>query len=327
MLSADDLERYSRQILLPRVGARGQERLGKIRVAVVGVGGLGSPAAIYLAAAGVGHLTLIDSDAVDRSNLHRQIIHGEADLGRPKVDSGSERIRELNPSVGVERIRERLTDQNIREVLRGHDIVVEGSDNLETKFLVNDACHDVGIPHVWGGVLRFEGQISLVLPGETSCYRCLFRDLPPPGATPTCQEAGILGPVAGLIGTLQAAEVIKWGMGVGDGITDGILCVDLLTMGMRRVKVPRSGSCPLCGDPALRIDVSGTECPMTFVKVKVALESLGEGEILEVILNGDDHPGQVPPSVRQDGHEIISTIPEEDRVCIRIRKGSDAADG
>ena len=248
MFSQDDLERYSRQILLPRVGGRGQARLGKVRAAVVGLGGLGSPAAIYLAAGGVGALRLIDSDVVERSNLHRQVIHGEADRGRPKVESAAERVRALNPSVEVEARRLRLDESNAREALDGCDIVLEGSDNLETKFLVNDTCYSLGVPLVWGGILRWEGQVSFVSPGESSCYRCLFREPPPDGAVQTCQQAGVIGPLAGVVGTLQAAEVVKWGMGVGRPLTDRILTIDLLRGRMREVPVPRSATCPLCGD-------------------------------------------------------------------------------
>lgn len=247
MFSQDDLERYSRQILLPRVGSRGQARLGRIRVAIVGAGGLGAPAAIYLAAGGVGEISIIDSDRLDRSNLHRQVIHREQDLGRWKVDSAADRVRALNPSVAVHPIRSRLDEGSARAVLSGHDVVIEGSDNLETKFLVNDACFFEGIPLVWGGILQFEGQVSMVIPGESACYRCLFREPPPPGTAPTCQQAGVLGPLAGLIGTLQAAEVVKWGMGVGRPLTDRILSVDLRSGRVREVALRRSPACPLCG--------------------------------------------------------------------------------
>ena len=256
MFTQDDLERYSRQILLPKVGGRGQARLGQIRVAIVGAGGLGSPAAIYLAAGGVGGLTLIDSDRVDRSNLHRQVVHAEGDVGRWKVESGADRVRALNPSVEVKAVRERLDEKNCRQILSGHDVVIEGSDNLETKFIVNDACYFERIPLVWGGILRFEGQVSMVLPGESACYRCLFREPPPPGTAPTCQQAGVLGPLAGVVGTLQAAEVIKWGIGIGEPLTNRILSIDLLSGRMREVPIPRSRGCPLCGESP-RIETVG----------------------------------------------------------------------
>lgn len=253
MFSHEDLERYSRQILLPRVGARGQARLGEMSAAIVGAGGLGAPAAIYLAAGGVGRLTLIDSDRVEPSNLHRQVIHGEADVGRWKVESAADRIRELNPSVEVRPVRERLVEESARSLLCGHDVVIEGSDNLETKFLVNDACFFEGIPLVWGGILRFEGQVSFVLPGKSACYRCLFREPPPPGSAPTCQDAGVLGPIAGLVGSIQAAEAVKFGMGVGQPLTDRILTIDLLRGRIREVPVPKSPTCPLCGEePSIR---------------------------------------------------------------------------
>ena len=248
IFSQDELERYSRQILLPRVGARGQERLRGVRVAIVGAGGLGSPAAIYLAAGGIGHLTLIDSDRVDPTNLQRQVIHREKDIRRWKVDSAADRLRELNPSVSVEPVRARLDAANARKILAGHDLVIEGSDNLESKFLVNDACFFERVPLVWGGILRFEGQVSMVLPEESACYRCLFREPPPAGSTPTCQQAGVLGPLAGVVGTLQAAEAMRWGMQVGKPLTNRILSIDLLTLTFREIPVPKSPTCPLCGE-------------------------------------------------------------------------------
>ena len=261
MFSQDDLERYSRQILLPKVGGRGQARLGRMRAAIVGLGGLGSPAAIYMAAGGVGALTLIDSDDVEPSNLHRQVIHGESDVGRPKVESAAERVRELNPSVAVEVARTRLVEGDARELLRGHDIVLEGSDNLETKFLVNDACYFERIPLVWGGILQWEGQVSMVIPGESSCYRCLFREPPPGEAVRTCQQAGVVGPLAGIVGAMQAAEAVKWGLGVGAPLTDRILSIDLLGGRMREIPVPRSRSCPLCGEQP-RIEAAALGQPL-----------------------------------------------------------------
>ncbi len=244
--SDQDLLRYSRQMLLPEVGGAGQRRLAEARVAVVGAGGLGSPSALYLAAAGVGRITIVDSDVVDLSNLQRQVIHAAADVGRSKADSARDRMTAINPGVVVEPVRARLDAKNARGILAGHHVVLEGSDNFETKFAVNDACVALGIPVVHGGVLRFTGQVFTTIPGKSACYRCVFEAPPEPGSIPSCAVAGVIGPVPGVIGCFQAGEAIKAIVGCGEPLAGRILEVDLLAGTVRTIGVrPRSG-CPAC---------------------------------------------------------------------------------
>ena len=251
-LSHDELIRYSRHLILPEVGVDGQRRLKASRVLVVGAGGLGSPAALYLAAAGVGTLGIADGDAVDLSNLQRQVLHGTAAVGRLKVDSAEARLRDLNPHVRVERIPERLTSANAREVVRAFDVVTDGSDNFPTRYLVNDACVLEGRPNAYGAILRFDGQASFFAP-EGPCYRCLFAEPPPPGLVPSCAEAGVVGALPGLIGSIQALEVIKRILGAGESLLGRLLLVDALRMRMREIAVRRDPACPVCGEsPTIR---------------------------------------------------------------------------
>jgi adenylyltransferase/sulfurtransferase len=245
--SEAQIRRYSRQIILPHVGGRGQRKLLSSKVLVVGAGGLGSPAAVYLAAAGVGTLGLVDSDTVDLSNLQRQILHTTADVGRPKTESAAETIRALNPDVDVVLHAGRLTSENALEVLRAYDVVIEGSDNFPTKYLVNDACVLLRKPLVLGAVYRFEGQASVFLPEEGPCYRCIFPEPPPPGAVPSCQEAGVLGVLPGVIGCIQATETIKLLLGVGQTLSGRFLVFDALRMEFIAVQMERDPECPVCG--------------------------------------------------------------------------------
>jgi len=247
-LDEEQIERYSRQIILPGIGGKGQEKLLAARVLVVGAGGLGSPAGLYLAAAGVGTIGVIDSDEVDRSNLQRQIFHSTFDLGRPKVDSAAERMEAINPGVSVRRHRERLTPANATGLFEEYDFVIDGTDTFQSKFLICDACHLARKPYSHAGILRFEGQTITVIPGDTTCYRCIFRAPPPPGSAPSCAQAGVLGAVAGVIGTIQATEALKYVLGIGDLLTGRLLVYDALEMKFRLISVNRSRECPLCGD-------------------------------------------------------------------------------
>ena len=242
-----DLRRYSRQMILPEVGGAGQARLRQSRVAIVGAGGLGSPVALYLAAAGVGTLGLIDSDRVDLSNLHRQILHGSKALDLPKVASAQERLEDLNPDVRVVPHLLRLGATNAREILEPYDVVVEGSDNLATKLAVNDACVALGRPVVVAGILRWEGQLLLVRPGETACYRCVYRREAPAGAAPTCEAAGIVGPVAGVVGSLQAVEVLRVCLGLPSAAAGRLLLYDGAVAELRGITVRPDPTCPACG--------------------------------------------------------------------------------
>jgi adenylyltransferase/sulfurtransferase len=257
----DQIQRYARHILLPEVGGAGQARLAAARVLVVGAGGLGSPVALYLAAAGVGTIGLVDDDVVDLSNLQRQIAHATARIGMPKVASAAEAMRALNPEVRVEQHATRLTAANALDLVGGHDLVCDGSDNFATRFLVADACHLAGRPLVSAAVLRFEGQLSTFRshrPGEP-CYRCLHPAPPPDGLVPTCAEAGVFGAVTGVLGTLQATEALKEILGIGESMSGRLLLWDALGARFRTVRLRPDPACPLCGPAATIHDLSAHE--------------------------------------------------------------------
>jgi molybdopterin/thiamine biosynthesis adenylyltransferase len=258
--SEEYLERYSRHIILEEVGIKGQMKISKSRVLIIGAGGLGSPVALYLAAAGVGTIGIADADNVDLSNLQRQIIHFTEDVGTPKVTSAARKLKSLNPEVQVVEYQEFLNAANIADIIRGYDFVVDGTDNFPSKFLINDACVLEGIPFSHGGILRFEGQTITVNPHETACYRCLFNEPPPPGSIPTCSSAGILGVIAGILGTLQAAEAIKFITGVGMPLFNSLLHFDAKTMDFRKMTVSRNKRCPVCGEnPSIHELVDGEQ--------------------------------------------------------------------
>ncbi|MEW6245871.1 MAG: molybdopterin-synthase adenylyltransferase MoeB [Nitrospirota bacterium] len=244
----DQITRYSRHILLPEVGGKGQKKIAQAKILLVGAGGLGSPAALYLAAAGVGTIGLIDSDVVDLSNLQRQVIHHTPDVGRPKVASAREKIQALNPDVSVETYEDRLTSKNALDVVKGYDVVIDGVDNFPAKFLINDACFFADKPLVHGGILRFDGRVMTIIPGKSACYRCVFKNPPPPGLVASCQEAGVIGVLAGIIGTLQATEALKLVLGIGRPLTDRMLDFDARRTAFREIRTRRNPNCPLCGD-------------------------------------------------------------------------------
>jgi len=247
-LREDQIERYSRQIILPNVGGKGQEKLLAAKVLIIGAGGLGSPAALYLASAGIGTIGIVDSDKVEFNNLQRQIIHSIKDVGRPKVESAQDRINAINEDVKVTTYNLRVTSENILDIIKDYDIIVDGSDNFPTRYLVNDACVLSKKPLSHGGIFRFDGQAITIIPGESACYRCLFALPPPPGLVPSCQEAGILGAVAGVIGTIQANEVLKYILGLGNLLTGKLLVFNALDSSFRQVKVPKDPKCPVCGE-------------------------------------------------------------------------------
>lgn len=254
------LHRYARHIILPEVGGTGQRALLDARVLVVGAGGLGSPLLLYLAAAGVGTIGVVDDDVVDLSNLQRQVIHDSAAIGRAKVDSAAERIAAINSDVRVDAHRVRITRDTAPDLIAGYDLVADGSDNFATRYLLNDACYLAGKPLVSAAMLRFDGQVSTFkahLGAPHPCYRCVFRDPPPRGLVPSCSEGGVLGALAGLVGSLQATEVLKELLGIGESLSGTLLLIDTLNVAYQRITVRRDRGCPLCGPDATIHDLSG----------------------------------------------------------------------
>jgi molybdopterin/thiamine biosynthesis adenylyltransferase/rhodanese-related sulfurtransferase/molybdopterin converting factor small subunit len=247
-LSHAEVLRYSRHLLLPEVGIGGQRKLKAARVLTIGAGGLGSPLSLYLAAAGVGTIGIVDFDAVDLTNLQRQIVHGTSTLGRPKLESAEARLTDLNPNVRIEKHETRLSSHNALEILREYDIVVDGTDNFPTRYLVNDACVLLGKPNVYGSIFRFEGQASLFYAKQGPCYRCLYSEPPPPGLVPSCAEGGVLGVLPGIIGSIQALEVIKWIIGAGDSLIGRLVLFDALKLRFRELQLRKDPACPICGD-------------------------------------------------------------------------------
>lgn len=255
----EQINRYARHILLPEVGGEGQARLLGAKVLVVGAGGLGSPILLYLAAAGVGTIGVIDDDEVDLTNLQRQIVHVTKSIGVPKVESAAATLAGINPGVKVNAIKARLTSENAAELISEYDVVTDGSDNFDTKFLLNDACYFAKTPLVTGAILRFAGQVftfKAYEEGDTPCYRCIFREPPPEGSVPTCAEAGVLGALCGMIGSTQATEVIKEVLGIGESLAGSLLVCDALTTTFRKIRARRDPACPLCGDHPTITDLS-----------------------------------------------------------------------
>jgi sulfur-carrier protein adenylyltransferase/sulfurtransferase len=251
-LTDEEQLRYGRHLILPEVGAEGQRRLKRARVLLVGAGGLGSPAALYLVAAGVGHLGLCDFDTVDPSNLQRQVLFGTRDVGRSKVEAARQRLADLNPNVHIEPHAVRLDRSNALELVRAHDLVVDGTDNFATRYLVNDACVLAGRPNVYASIFRFEGQASVFATADGPCYRCLHPEPPPPGLVPSCAEGGVLGVLPGLLGLIQATEAVKLILGIGEPLIGRLLLVDALSMRFQSMKLQRDPRCPACGTRTLR---------------------------------------------------------------------------
>ncbi|HEX3319244.1 MAG TPA: molybdopterin-synthase adenylyltransferase MoeB [Terriglobales bacterium] len=246
-LSNDEILRYSRHLIMPEVGMEGQQKLKAARVLCIGAGGLGSPLALYLAAAGVGTLGIVDFDVVDYTNLQRQIIHSTSDVGRPKLESAAEKLKAINPFLNLKTFNTRLSSENALELFREFDIVADGTDNFPTRYLVNDACVLTGKPNVYGSIFRFEGQASVFATEEGPCYRCLYPEPPPPGLVPSCAEGGVLGILPGLVGVMQATETIKLILGAGDPLIGRLLLIDALGMKFRELKLRKNPDCPACG--------------------------------------------------------------------------------
>lgn len=260
----EQLERYARHIILKEIGVKGQKKLLNGKVLIIGAGGLGAPAAMYLAAAGVGTIGIVDADEVDLSNLQRQIIHATADVGKPKVISAKETMEAMNPDVKVIALQEFVSSENILDLIADYDFILDGTDNFPAKFLINDACVMAKKPFSHAGIIRFKGQLMTYVPGQGPCYRCVFRDPPPKNAVPTCKEAGVVGAMGGVIGSLQAMEAIKYLTGVGELLTGKLLTYDALKMEFRTIKLPAHvENCPVCGEhPTITelIDYEQAEC-------------------------------------------------------------------
>jgi len=247
-LTNDEIRRYSRHLIMPEVGMAGQQQIKQASVLLIGAGGLGSPLALYLAAAGIGHIGIVDFDVVDESNLQRQIVHGTSTVGEPKLESAARRVRDLNPFVEVTGYNTGLTSENALEIMRDYDVVIDGTDNFPTRYLVNDASVMLGKPNVYGSIFRFEGQASVFGVKEGPCYRCLYPEPPPPGLVPSCAEGGVLGVLPGIIGTIQATEALKLIMGIGEPLVGRLMLFDALAMRFRELKLRKNPDCPVCGE-------------------------------------------------------------------------------
>lgn len=311
-LTADEVQRYSRHLIMPEVGLEGQRALRAARVLLVGAGGLGAPLAQYLAAAGIGTLGIVDPDRVDLSNLQRQVIHGSADLGRPKTDSAADAIRDLNPHVRVLRHPVLLSSENALEILAGYDIVVDGTDNFPTRYLVNDACVLLGTPNVYGSVYRFDGQATVFAHRDGPCYRCLFPEPPPPGTVPSCAEAGVLGILPGIVGLIQATEVVKLVLGAGEPLVGRLLLYDALGMSFKELRIRRDPDCPVCGDEPTLTELIDYQafCGLPArdeEDAAPAFEDEIEPSELQALLAGDASPVLI--DVREPHERLINRIP------------------
>jgi sulfur-carrier protein adenylyltransferase/sulfurtransferase len=343
-LSQPETLRYARHLILPEVGPEGQRKLKASRVLMVGAGGLGSPIGLYLAAAGVGTLGIVEFDVVDATNLQRQVLHGTSDIGCLKLDSARERLAEINPHVRVEPHPTRLTSENAMEILRDYDVVVDGSDNFPTRYLVNDACVLLGKPYVYGSIFRFEGQLSVFAVEGGPCYRCLFAEPPPPGLVPSCAEGGVLGVLPGIVGSLQALEVIKLLLGIGEPMVGRLLMFDALRMRFRELKLRRDPGCPVCGDnptvrelidyerfcgiipPAEETQVANNVPEITPTELKQRLDRGDRLTIVDVrepyeweIGNLSDHGARLIPL--DELEERLDEIPRDEEIVLQCRSG------
>ncbi len=341
MLSSQEVARYSRHLIMPEVGVEGQNRLKAASVLLIGAGGLGSPLGLYLAAAGVGRIGLIDFDVVDFSNLQRQILHGTADVGRPKLHSARDRIQAINPEVRLDLYETHLTSANALDLFAPYDVIVDGTDNFPTRYLTNDACVLLKKPNVYGSIFRFDGQASVFYPGKGPCYRCLYPEPPPPGEVPSCAEGGVLGILPGLVGCIQATEAVKLILGKGTPLIGRLLLYDALEMSFREFKVRRNPKCPVCGDhPTVTklIDyeqfcgVRGQEeAPMpassgeiTVEELKMRLDHGDDVFILDVRNPPEFDIGRIPGSVLLPLPELpqrVAEVPKDREVVVHCKSG------
>ncbi|HVE62243.1 MAG TPA: adenylyltransferase/sulfurtransferase MoeZ [Mycobacteriales bacterium] len=344
-LSNDEVRRYSRHLIIPDVGMDGQKRLKNAKVLAVGAGGLGSPALMYLAAAGVGTLGIVDFDVVDETNLQRQIIHGQSDIDRPKAVSAAETIREINPYVDVRLHEVRLDSSNALEIFAGYDLIVDGTDNFATRYLVNDACVLLGKPYVWGSIFRFDGQASVFWAEHGPCYRCLYPEPPPPGMVPSCAEGGVLGVLCGSIGAIQVTEAIKVITGIGEALVGRLMIYDALEMSYRTVRARKDPECPLCGkNPTITglIDydafcgvvsdeavAAAADSTITARELK-AMQDAGEDILLvDVRETGEYDIVRIPGSVlipKGDLPSRLATLPTDKPIVLHCKSGARSAD-
>ena len=304
--SAEELQRYSRQLILPEIGNEGQKKLKGAAVLLVGTGGLGSPAAIYLAAAGVGRIGLADSDAVELTNLHRQIIHTTADVGRAKIESAAQSLRAINPNVKIVPHEVRLTASNATDLLKPYDIVLDCTDNFPARYLINDTCVQLGKPEVYGSISRFEGQASVFDATRGPCYRCLYREPPPPDVAPPAAETGVLGVVPGIVGLIQAAETIKLILGKGDPLIGRLLLIDALSMKFREMKLPKDPDCPTCGN---------TPPDITAAMLKDKFKRKDEFTLLDVREQHEFDQGHIPGAVLMPLGKLAANVQHLKRDC------------
>lgn len=289
-LSNEEIARYSRHLILPEVGLEGQKKLKAARVLMIGTGGLGSPLGLYLAAAGIGTLGVVDFDVVDESNLQRQIIHGTKDVGRPKIASAKDRLQDINPNTNIEAFETRLTSENALELFKDFDVIVDGTDNFPTRYLVNDASVLTGKPNVYGSIFRFEGQASVFWAEKGACYRCLYPEPPPPGLVPSCAEGGVLGVLPGIVGTIQANEVIKVILGAEGILLNRLLLIDAWKMRFRELKLKKNADCPICGtNPTIKELIDYEEfCGLNLPTEEKTLEEISAKELNELIQSNSE---------------------------------------
>jgi molybdopterin/thiamine biosynthesis adenylyltransferase/rhodanese-related sulfurtransferase len=344
-LSREEIARYSRHLIIPDVGMTGQKRLRNARVLLIGAGGLGAPNAMYLAAAGVGTIGLVDFDVVDASNLQRQVIHGTSDIGRPKLESARDSIADINPGVDVVLHQTRLSSENARELIRQYDLVVDGSDNFPTRYLVNDACVLEGKPYVWGSIYRFDGQMSVFWAEHGPCYRCLYPEPPPPGMVPSCAEGGVLGVLCGTVGSTQANEAIKLIAGIGEPLVGRLLIYDALELSFKDIRVRKDPDCAVCGPNATVTELIDYEefCGVVSddAQQAVAGSSLVPAELAEMLASGkplrlvdvrDPHEFEIN---RIEGAQLIplsvlperlSELPQHEPVVVYCKSGQRSAE-
>jgi molybdopterin/thiamine biosynthesis adenylyltransferase/rhodanese-related sulfurtransferase len=320
-LSNEEIRRYSRHLILPEFGMAGQRRLKEGSVLLIGTGGLGSPLALYLAAAGVGHIGLVDFDVVDESNLQRQIAHGTSTIGVRKTESAKRRLNDLNPNVEVTTYEEQVTSENAFELMRPYDVIVDGTDNFPTRYLTNDASVMLGKPNVYGSIFRFEGQATVFYPKEGGpCYRCLYPEPPPPGLVPSCAEGGVLGVLPGVIGTIQATEAIKLLTGIGETLVNRLMLYDALSMRFRELKLRRNPNCPVCGDHPTVTELIDYDmfCGITPDPDTFTSHEITPAEV-NTWLHSDDPPFLL--DVREPNEWEIGHLPDATRISVNELQG------